>query len=123
MELLDAEIRHVLVDLAGELDELRPEVELARLPAEVEGVDGDAVAAKAGAGLELHEAERLGGGRIDDFPHVDLHAVAEHGQLVHEGDVHAAEDVLEELAHCLLYTSDAADDLLCVDLGGRRIIK
>ena len=25
--------------------------------------------------------------------------------------------------HCLLYTSDAADDLLCVDLGGRRIIK
>ena len=27
------------------------------------------------------------------------------------------------LANCLLYTSDAADDLLCVDLGGRRIIK
>src|SRR5659263_473599 len=25
-------------------------------------------------------------------------------------------------ANCLLYTSDAADDLLCVDLGGRRII-
>ena len=24
---------------------------------------------------------------------------------------------------CLLYTSDAADDLLCVVLGGRRIIK
>src|SRR5680860_1706519 len=29
-----------------------------------------------------------------------------------------------DLPHtCLLYTSDAADDLLCVDLGGRRIIK
>eukprot|EP00657_Telonema_sp_P-1_P008572 TRINITY_DN2_c0_g1_i30.p1 TRINITY_DN2_c0_g1~~TRINITY_DN2_c0_g1_i30.p1 ORF type:complete len:103 (-),score=7.81 TRINITY_DN2_c0_g1_i30:44-352(-) len=27
------------------------------------------------------------------------------------------------LMPCLLYTSDAADDLLCVDLGGRRIIK
>eukprot|EP00657_Telonema_sp_P-1_P011767 TRINITY_DN72_c0_g1_i11.p1 TRINITY_DN72_c0_g1~~TRINITY_DN72_c0_g1_i11.p1 ORF type:complete len:112 (-),score=43.64 TRINITY_DN72_c0_g1_i11:133-468(-) len=26
------------------------------------------------------------------------------------------------LIPCLLYTSDAADDLLCVDLGGRRII-
>ncbi len=24
---------------------------------------------------------------------------------------------------CLLYTSDAADELLCVDLGGRRISK
>ena len=24
---------------------------------------------------------------------------------------------------CLLYTSDAADDLLCVDLGGRPLIK
>src|SRR5450756_3223855 len=31
---------------------------------------------------------------------------------------------LAALRHrCLLYTSDAADDLLCVDLGGRRIIK
>ena len=29
----------------------------------------------------------------------------------------------EQVGHCLLYTSDAADDLLCVDLGGRRIIK
>src|SRR5450756_920713 len=30
-------------------------------------------------------------------------------------DSHEASDVT-----CLLYTSDAADDLLCVDLGGRR---
>eukprot|EP00657_Telonema_sp_P-1_P005524 TRINITY_DN2294_c0_g1_i1.p1 TRINITY_DN2294_c0_g1~~TRINITY_DN2294_c0_g1_i1.p1 ORF type:complete len:127 (-),score=31.42 TRINITY_DN2294_c0_g1_i1:19-399(-) len=29
----------------------------------------------------------------------------------------------ESFINCLLYTSDAADDLLCVDLGGRRIIK
>src|SRR5450756_3150479 len=33
------------------------------------------------------------------------------------------ENQREELRSCLLYTSDAADDLLCVDLGGRRIIK
>ena len=32
-------------------------------------------------------------------------------------------DGLHWRAGCLLYTSDAADDLLCVDLGGRRIIK
>src|SRR5450756_2481932 len=32
-------------------------------------------------------------------------------------------EVLELPGYCLLYTSDAADDLLCVDLGGRRIIK
>eukprot|EP00657_Telonema_sp_P-1_P012970 TRINITY_DN98_c0_g1_i21.p1 TRINITY_DN98_c0_g1~~TRINITY_DN98_c0_g1_i21.p1 ORF type:complete len:103 (+),score=45.63 TRINITY_DN98_c0_g1_i21:184-492(+) len=31
--------------------------------------------------------------------------------------------LMVELFPCLLYTSDAADDLLCVDLGGRRIIK
>ena len=44
------------------------------------------------------------------------------------GEVDAARfrgDLLRGLLgeHCLLYTSDAADDLLCVDLGGRRIIK
>src|SRR5450756_1504195 len=31
--------------------------------------------------------------------------------------------VADQYKSCLLYTSDAADDLLCVDLGGRRIIK
>ena len=30
---------------------------------------------------------------------------------------------LERDGFCLLYTSDAADDMQCVDLGGRRIIK
>ena len=49
------------------------------------------------------------------------------------GDVGAGEDPgrgrgpdrgeVDPLPGCLLYTSDAADDLLCVDLGGRRIIK
>ena len=37
-------------------------------------------------------------------------------------EVHTDDSFLP-LAACLLYTSDAADDLLCVDLGGRRIIK
>src|SRR5450756_888712 len=29
----------------------------------------------------------------------------------------------ESACSCLLYTSDAADELLCVDFGGRRIMK
>ena len=29
----------------------------------------------------------------------------------------------EEDEACLLYTSDAADDMQCVDLGGRRTVK
>ena len=31
--------------------------------------------------------------------------------------------IMSQSIACLLYTSDAADDLLCIDLGGRRIIK
>ena len=38
-------------------------------------------------------------------------------------DAHGGENNLNEPGACLLYTSDAADDLLCVDIGGRRIIK
>eukprot|EP00657_Telonema_sp_P-1_P006760 TRINITY_DN2617_c0_g1_i1.p1 TRINITY_DN2617_c0_g1~~TRINITY_DN2617_c0_g1_i1.p1 ORF type:complete len:185 (-),score=87.16 TRINITY_DN2617_c0_g1_i1:65-619(-) len=34
-----------------------------------------------------------------------------------------AKKMKDKAKNCLLYTSDAADDLLCVDLGGRRIIK
>ena len=37
--------------------------------------------------------------------------------------LHTKGSFVDLLKACLLYTSDAADDLLCVDLGGRRIIK
>ena len=51
--------------------------------------------------------------------------------LIIEGETGTGKEVLAESLHqqgpraggCLLYTSDAADDLLCVDIGCRRIIK
>ena len=92
-----AVVRHVLVDLAGELDEAGREVVLARLPREVERVDRDAVAAEAGARIEAHEPERLGVCRVDDLPDVDSHPIAQLGELVDERDVDRAEDVLEQL--------------------------
>ena len=56
--------------------------------------DDDALA------LKLRVAHVEGGGQVDD-ERIDLTGLQ---------------------GGCLLYTSDAADDLLCVDLGGRRII-
>ena len=42
------------------------------------------------------------------------------GQILNQ---QSSEPSIDQTQPCLLYTSDAADDLLCVDLGGRRIIK
>ena len=39
------------------------------------------------------------------------------------GNTASVVSMVAEGKGCLLYTSDAADDLLCVDLGGRRFIK
>src|SRR5450756_1751094 len=52
-------------------------------------------------------------------------AVAWAGSSTTTQIIHDASDgtVNGHYTACLLYTSDAADDLLCVDLGGRRIIK
>ena len=91
--------RHARVDLGGQLDELGIEVELARLPGQIIRVDRNAVASHAGPGVEGHEAEGLRRGRVDDLPDVDVHPVAELGELVHQGDVHAPENVLQKLAH------------------------
>ena len=41
---------------------------------------------------------------------------------VHESMRSVSALIYETCKTCLLYTSDAADDLLCVDLGGRRSI-
>ena len=38
-------------------------------------------------------------------------------------EIEALTLVMEQYKDCLLYTSDAADEFSCVDLGGRRIIK
>ena len=42
---------------------------------------------------------------------------------IHEVKGFWRDDARVKIKVCLLYTSDAADDLLCVDLGGRRIIE
>src|SRR5680860_1849970 len=77
-------------------------------------------ATEAGLRVDTHllEAqERVGG-----------HIVSEHkdGFLIEGGPdcfLSRKPGGMELVRDCLLYTSDAADDLLCVDLGGRRIIK
>ncbi len=48
-------------------------------------------------GVERHEAERLGACRLDHLPDVDAHGVEDHLELVDQGDVDGAEDVLGEL--------------------------
>src|SRR6185312_1995740 len=59
-ELLHDVLGHPHVHLARELDEAGGVAVLARLPRQVEGVEGNAVPAPAGAGVEANEAEGLG---------------------------------------------------------------
>src|SRR5450756_359135 len=64
------------------------------------------------------EARELGSGGVG----IVAQAVGVAGDTVRRGRAELEEP--QPLPYpCLLYTSDAADDLLCVDLGGRRIIK
>src|SRR5580700_10266729 len=112
---IDDVVRHGGVDFAREFDETRGEIVLARFPGKIERVHRNAVAAEAGAGIERHEAEGLGGSGVDHFPDVDTHAKAEEFEFVDESDVHAAEDVFEELGHFggagSADGNDASDDL------------
>ena len=68
------------------------------------------------------------------FAGVDAHGgtvsavvLGERGQALERREGTARSDGgiegLEQLVACLLYTSDAAAEPLCVDLGGRRILK
>src|SRR5450756_3234378 len=81
--------------------------------------------AHSGGGVAMRDVYILGVGQTKRgwFPERGL------GSLVAEAGFKATDDAgipmtkVEQVWFCLLYTSDAADDLLCVDLGGRRIIK
>ena len=70
-------VRHVLVDVVGQLDEAERHAEVAGAPApgQIARSIGKAVAANACAGPERHETEWLGRGRIDHLPDVDTQTV------------------------------------------------
>ena len=64
---------------------------------EVERIDGNAMAAEAGAGVEGLEAEGLGAGGGDDLPDVDAHGGEDDFHFVDQGDVDGAVDVFQQL--------------------------
>jgi hypothetical protein len=86
-------VRLGIVDLAGSPDEagmLRDCVN------DEPRIDGDAVTAHAGTRAEYVHA-RVVVRELDEFPDVDSQVVANHGQLVGEGNVDVAERVLDQL--------------------------
>ncbi len=91
---------HGGVDLAGQLDKAGILAKLARLPSQIEGINGNAVTAQARPRIERHETERLGLGRVDDLPDINAHGAIDDLELVDEGDVHPTEGVLEQF-RCL----------------------
>jgi hypothetical protein len=95
----DDVLGHGAVHLVRQVDELGLHLEGPELPAQVEGVDGDAVAPEPWPREEGHEAEGLGGGGADDLEGVDSEPARELGHLVDEADVDRAEGVLQQLDH------------------------
>src|SRR5665811_752919 len=81
---------------------------------------GHATTRRTRLGPGLVAAEPVGSGSAGTASRLD-HWLS----LIVSADFHAASSTLVsgELVACLLYTSDADDDLTRVDLGGRRIIK
>src|ERR1039458_3395193 len=92
-------VRHVVVDLSGKLDEAGAEIKLFGLPREIEGVNGNAMPAQAGAGVKGMKAERLGGSGRDHLPDVDVHAQAQQLEFIDQCDIDAAIDVLQQFGH------------------------
>src|SRR5450756_3181713 len=101
------------------------------------GVCRHCVAIAGGVSLDVIEMDAASNRSIDDvrdlrekiaFAPVDgrfkVYIIDEVHMLTREAFNALLKTLEEPPANvCLLYTSDAADDLLCVDLGGRRIIK
>src|SRR5262252_411567 len=60
-------------------------------------VQRNTVSANPGARIKRHKAERLGRGRANDFPGVDVQRVTQARHFVSHADVYRAESVLQEL--------------------------
>ena len=72
---------------------------LTRLPRKVVGVERNAVSAQARTRIECGKPIGLRLGSVNNFPHIDTHAVAQHGHLIHQADIHVAVSILQDLLH------------------------
>src|SRR5438270_2513521 len=99
LHFLDYEFRHSPIDIAGQLDKSSFDSSLLALPRQVKRIDGNAMPAESGSGIERHEPKWLGSGCIDHLPNIYAHATTHKGELIHQSDIDHAEGVLEQLHH------------------------
>src|ERR1700693_6275139 len=99
LHLIDNEMGHLAVDISGQFDETRLDAGLFGFPGEVEGIDGDAMAAQARSRIKWHEAKRLSGCGVDHFPDVDAHPIAHEGHILNKTNVYHPERILKEFYH------------------------
>src|SRR5205823_284437 len=66
----DHMVGHRSVYFACQLDESSRKVVFARLPRKIKRINWNAMPAQPRSGIKRHEAERLGGGRVNHFPDV-----------------------------------------------------
>src|SRR5450756_562242 len=123
---VDGKVRQRVVATLGRLDELKATGQLDRWAGAFARLDPPPVGTRREVGpllLVTHYLRRLGLTElVDAAAPMRGRSLLTHGEAV-SALVANRLSCPAPLYDCLLYTSDAADDLLCVDLGGRRIIK
>src|SRR2546427_12262454 len=90
-------MRNGCVDFAGQLNKSGREIVFLGFPREVKGIDRYTMAAQARPRIKRRIAEGLRARRFDDLPNIDVHAISEQLELVHEGNVHRSVDVFQKL--------------------------
>src|SRR5262245_54751167 len=91
-------MRHLRVDLTGQLDELGVHANSTSSPRQVKRVNRNAVSAQSRAGKERLVTERFGSCCLNDFPDIDVHRLEHDFQFVDQGDIDRSIGVFKDLA-------------------------
>src|SRR2546423_619002 len=88
---------------------------LARLPRKIVRIERNAMAAYPRSRVERHESKRLGCGRANHFPGVDIQRVTKARHFIRHANVHRPKSVLEQLSRLgnasRAYGMNIVDDL------------
>src|SRR5262249_6428778 len=89
---------HGRIDLTGQLNEARVDAEMPRCPRQIERVNRNAVATQSWSRIERLKTKRLGLGRRNDFPNVDIHGIKYDLELVNQGNMNSRIGILKYFA-------------------------
>ena len=97
--LTDNVARHISINLIGNLDEARIEIQRLQFPRKVKWINGNAMPTQTWTRIKRHVTKGLSLRRFNDLPHINSKLVTHDCNLINKADVNRPKCIFQQFNH------------------------